>query len=49
MYVGPVGDAGWTFAHDLGRKAIRGGCFIDVKSRFDTALLRDAGLTVWRL
>jgi len=21
-YVGPVGDAGWTFAHDLGRKAI---------------------------
>src|SRR5689334_17359933 len=22
MYVGPVGDAGWTFAHDLGRKAV---------------------------
>ena len=22
VYVGPVGDAGWTFAHDLGRKAI---------------------------
>ena len=21
-YVGPVGDAGWTFAHDLGRKEI---------------------------
>ncbi len=21
-YVGPVGDAGWTFAHDLGRKAV---------------------------
>jgi simple sugar transport system substrate-binding protein len=21
IYVGPVGDAGWTFAHDLGRKA----------------------------
>ncbi|MEZ5645169.1 MAG: BMP family ABC transporter substrate-binding protein [Burkholderiaceae bacterium] len=21
VYVGPVGDAGWTFAHDLGRKA----------------------------
>ena len=21
-YVGPVGDAGWTFAHDRGRKAI---------------------------
>jgi simple sugar transport system substrate-binding protein len=22
VYVGPVGDAGWTFAHDLGRKAL---------------------------
>ena len=22
VYVGPVGDAGWTFAHDLGRKAV---------------------------
>ena len=22
MYVGPVGDGGWTFAHDSGRKAI---------------------------
>ncbi|HUK65411.1 MAG TPA: BMP family ABC transporter substrate-binding protein [Anaeromyxobacteraceae bacterium] len=22
IYVGPVGDAGWSFAHDLGRKAI---------------------------
>jgi simple sugar transport system substrate-binding protein len=22
IYVGPVGDAGWTFAHDLGRKQI---------------------------
>ncbi len=22
VYVGPVGDAGWTYAHDLGRKAI---------------------------
>jgi simple sugar transport system substrate-binding protein len=22
VYVGPVGDAGWTFAHDTGRKAI---------------------------
>jgi basic membrane protein A and related proteins len=21
-YVGPVGDAGWTYAHDLGRKAV---------------------------
>jgi basic membrane protein A and related proteins len=22
IYVGPVGDAGWTYAHDLGRKAL---------------------------
>jgi basic membrane protein A and related proteins len=22
IYVGPIGEAGWTFAHDLGRKAI---------------------------
>lgn len=22
VYIGPTGDAGWTFAHDLGRKAV---------------------------
>ncbi|MGA1161157.1 MAG: BMP family ABC transporter substrate-binding protein, partial [Burkholderiaceae bacterium] len=22
VYVGPVGDAGWTFAHDQGRLAV---------------------------
>ena len=22
VYVGPIGDAGWTFSHDLGRKAV---------------------------
>ncbi len=22
VYVGPIGDAGWTYAHDLGRKAV---------------------------
>ncbi len=22
VYIGPVGDAGWSFAHDLGRKAV---------------------------
>ena len=22
VYVGPVGDAGWTFQHDLGRKQL---------------------------
>jgi len=36
-------------AEDLGRKAIRGGCFIDIKSRFDADALRGAGLRVWRL
>jgi UDP-N-acetyl-D-glucosamine/UDP-N-acetyl-D-galactosamine dehydrogenase len=36
-------------AQDLARKVIRGGCFIDVKSSFDAAALREAGLKVWRL
>ena len=22
VYVGPIGDGGWTYAHDLGRKAL---------------------------
>ncbi len=22
VYIGPVGDAGWTYSHDLGRKAL---------------------------
>ncbi|HKA45010.1 MAG TPA: nucleotide sugar dehydrogenase [Burkholderiales bacterium] len=30
-------------------KVVDGGCFIDVKARFDVAALRKAGLTVWRL
>jgi len=30
-------------------KVVDGGCFIDVKARFDVAALRRAGLTVWRL
>ena len=30
-------------------KVVDKGCFIDVKSRFDTGELRRAGLTVWRL
>ena len=33
-------------AHDLGRKTIRDGCFIDVKSRFNSGALREAGLRV---
>jgi UDP-N-acetyl-D-glucosamine/UDP-N-acetyl-D-galactosamine dehydrogenase len=33
----------------LSRKAIRGGCFIDVKAAFDAPALRAAGLRVWRL
>jgi UDP-N-acetyl-D-glucosamine/UDP-N-acetyl-D-galactosamine dehydrogenase len=36
-------------ADALARKAIRGGCFIDVKAGFDAAALRAAGLRVWRL
>ncbi len=34
---------------DIGRKTVRGGCFIDVKGRFDAQALGQAGLRVWRL
>jgi UDP-N-acetyl-D-glucosamine/UDP-N-acetyl-D-galactosamine dehydrogenase len=30
-------------------KVVPGGCFIDVKSRFDPAAIQRAGLTLWRL
>lgn len=30
-------------------KVIAGGCLIDVKSQLDPAMVRDAGLTLWRL
>ncbi|MFN3915895.1 MAG: BMP family ABC transporter substrate-binding protein [Aquabacterium sp.] len=33
-YVGPVGDAGWTFAHDQGRKAIEAEFGDKVKTTF---------------
>ena len=33
----------------LARKIVKGGCFVDVKSRFDPSALRAAGLSVWRL
>ena len=33
----------------LAAKVVPGGCFIDVKSCFDAAALRQAGLSVWRL
>ncbi|NVD96905.1 nucleotide sugar dehydrogenase [Massilia sp. BJB1822] len=34
---------------DLEEKLNKGGCFIDVKSQFDLAALREAGFNVWRL
>jgi UDP-N-acetyl-D-galactosamine dehydrogenase len=34
---------------DLGRKLVKGGAFVDVKSAFDAALLQGAGYRVWRL
>ena len=34
MYVGPVGDAGWTLAHDLGRQRGRGRVRRQVKTSF---------------
>ena len=36
-------------AAQIAEKAVPGGCFIDVKSSFDAAALRGAGLSVWRL
>jgi len=33
----------------LAKKIKAKGCFIDVKSAFDTAALRAAGLSIWRL
>ena len=34
VYVGPVGDAGWTFAHDLGRKAVEAKYGDQIKTTF---------------
>jgi basic membrane protein A len=34
VYVGPVGDAGWTFAHDLGRKHIEAKFGDKIKTTF---------------
>ena len=34
VYVGPVGDAGWTFAHDTGRKAIEAKFGDKIKTSF---------------
>ncbi|HUN92160.1 MAG TPA: BMP family ABC transporter substrate-binding protein [Burkholderiaceae bacterium] len=34
VYVGPVGDGGWTFAHDLGRKALEKNLDGKVKATF---------------
>ncbi len=34
VYIGPVGDAGWTFAHDQGRKAVEADFGDKVKTTF---------------
>lgn len=34
VYVGPVGDAGWSYAHDLGRKAVEAEMGDKVKTTF---------------
>ena len=39
---------GMSAAH-LAAKVAPGGCFMDVKARFDASVLRAAGLSVWRL
>lgn len=35
--------------HDVLPKIVEHGCFIDIKSSYDQAALREAGLSVWRL
>jgi basic membrane protein A len=47
VYIGPVGDAGWTFAHDQGRKALEQLPFVTRTSFVDSvpedpAMVRDA-------
>ena len=34
---------------EIGRKLVRGGSFVDVKSGFDASALTAAGMRVWRL
>lgn len=34
---------------DFQRKLIKGGCFVDVKSCFDAAMMQAVGINVWRL
>lgn len=34
---------------DYQAKSIPNGCFVDIKSKFDRAALRDAGFSIWRL
>src|SRR5271156_695558 len=34
VYVGPPGDGGWTYAHDLGRKAVEAKLGAKVKTSF---------------
>ncbi len=45
----PHSDLLKLYAADFKKKLIKGGCFIDVKARFDTAGLDDIGARVWRL
>lgn len=47
VYIGPVGDAGWTFAHDQGRKALEQMPFVSKTSYVegvpeDPAMVREA-------
>lgn len=34
VYIGPIGDAGWTYSHDLGRKAMEKALGADVETVF---------------
>ncbi len=46
IYVGPVGDAGWSFAHDQGRKAVEARFGDAVKTTFVERVPEGAGAEV---
>jgi simple sugar transport system substrate-binding protein len=48
VYIGPVGDAGWTFMHDQGRKAVEAALGDKVKTTFVEKVAYGDGERVFR-
>jgi simple sugar transport system substrate-binding protein len=47
VYVGPVGDAGWTYAHDQGRQALEKAFGSKVKTTFVESVPEGADGRAW--